>query len=194
MRRHAVPRPSFIASRQAVAPAESPRETHADIDRDERLHAWCPKAHDGRRTPTASNATLRARYREQPRVTNETPITTHRSARAPRHWAPEWIAVLTLAVAIIALGGGLFASLHAMESRIRENMRSMEVRLSEDIREVRGHVGTLQVQVAHLDERATRLDERATRLDERVTRLEVRFTRLEVRFDEEFPPRTSVNP
>ena len=113
----------------------------------------------------------------------------------PRRWAPEWIAVLTLAVAILALGGGLFASLSSMEGRIREDMRAMredmramesriredmvmqeeriredmeagENRIREDVRELRGDVGTLRERV----------------------------TRLEVRFDEEFPPRPASVP
>ena len=48
---------------------------------------------------------------------------TNESNARPRRWAPEWIAILTLAVAIIALGGGLFAALNAMEIRIREDVR-----------------------------------------------------------------------
>ena len=40
-----------------------------------------------------------------------------------RRWAPEWIAVLTLAVAIVALGGSLFTSLNAMESRLRGDLQ-----------------------------------------------------------------------
>ena len=70
-----------------------------------------------------------------------------------RQWAPEWIAVLTLAVAIFALGGGMFASLHAMEGRIRDDLRAMEAgirkdmgmmehRLREDIRELRDDVAS----------------------------------------------------
>ena len=94
-----------------------------------------------------------------------------------RRWAPEWIAVLTLAVAIIALGGGLFASLNAMEGRIsddmramengiREDMRAIESGIREEVRELRGDVGTLRERVS----------------------------RLEVRFDEEFPPRAASVP
>ena len=97
-----------------------------------------------------------------------------------RRWAPEWIAVLTLAVAIVALGGSLFASLNAMEARlrgdlqamredmramevrIREDMRSSEARIREDMREVRSDLGTVRERVA----------------------------RLEARFDEEYPRRT----
>ena len=94
-----------------------------------------------------------------------------------RRWAPEWIAVLTLAVAIIALGGGLFASLNAMEGRIRDDMRTlrgdmqamesgiredmrgmesgirkdmraMESGIREDVRELRGDVGMLRERVS----------------------------------------------
>lgn len=86
-----------------------------------------------------------------------------------RRWAPEWIAVLTLAVAIVALGGSLFASLNAMEARLRgdlqemrEDMRAMEARVREDMREVRADLGTVRERV----------------------------TRLEARFDEEYPRRT----
>ena len=59
---------------------------------------------------------------------------TNRTDERPRRWAPEWIAVLTLAVAIVALGGGLFASMNGMEGRIREDMRAMETRIREDVR------------------------------------------------------------
>ena len=78
---------------------------------------------------------------------------------SPRRWAPEWIAVLTLAVAIVGLGGGMFTSLNAMEARLRADMRAMENRLREDMREVRADLGNLRE----------------------------RLTRLETRFDEEFP-------
>ena len=91
---------------------------------------------------------------------------TLESKAHPRRWAPEWIAVLTLAVAIGGLGGGMFTSLNAMEARlradvqiIREDMRAMENRLREDMREVRADLGNLRERV----------------------------TRLETRFDEEFP-------
>ena len=78
---------------------------------------------------------------------------TDRTDGHPRRWAPEWIAVLTLAVAIVALGGGLFASMNGMEGRIREDMRAMEDRIREDIREIRGDVGVLRERVSRLDER-----------------------------------------
>ena len=113
----------------------------------------------------------------------------------PRRWAPEWIAVLTLAVAIVGLGGGMLTSLNAMEVRlrgdmqvIREDMRSMESRLREDMREIRSEVGVLGERVTRLDERVSQLDERVSRLDRRVSHLDERVLRLETRFDEEFPP------
>ncbi len=96
---------------------------------------------------------------------------------SPRRWAPEWIAVLTLAVAIIALGGGLFTSLNAMESRLRgdlqemrEDMRLMEARVREDM-------GSMEDRI--------REDVREVRAD--LGNLRERVTRLETRFDEEFP-------
>lgn len=76
-----------------------------------------------------------------------------RNDMRPRRWAPEWIAVLTLAVAIVALGGALFASLNAMETRIREDMRAMETRIREDMRELRGDFGLMRERVTRLDER-----------------------------------------
>ena len=122
-----------------------------------------------------------------------------------RRWAPEWIAVLTLAVAIFALGGGMFASLNAMEGRIRDDMRAMENgirkdmaamehRVREDVRELRGDVGMLRERLAGLDQRVAHLDERVVGLDERVSRIDERVSRLEVRFDEEFPPRPANAP
>ena len=119
-----------------------------------------------------------------------TTMTAEKSPR-PHRWAPEWIAVLTLMVTIIALGGGLFASINGMEGRLRADMRAMEDRIREDLREVRSDVGTLRERVARLDERVMRLDERVSRLDERVSRLDERVSRLEARFDEEFPPRAA---
>ena len=66
---------------------------------------------------------------------------------SPRRWAPEWIAVLTLAVAIVALGGSLFTSLNAMEVRLRsdlremrEDMRLMETRIREDMRSMEARI------------------------------------------------------
>ena len=97
----------------------------------------------------------------------------------PRRWAPEWIAVLTLAVAIVALGGSLFTSLNAMETRLRsdlqemrEDMRLMEARIRQDMR---------------LMENRIREDVRENRAD--LGNLRERGTRLEVRFGEEFPRR-----
>ena len=95
----------------------------------------------------------------------------------PHRWAPEWIAVLTLAVAIVALGGGLFTTLNAIETRIREDMGAMETRIREDVRELRRDVDTLQ--------------ESTARIDERVSSLNGRVSRLETRFDEEFPLRAT---
>ena len=121
-----------------------------------------------------------------------------RNDARPRRWAPEWIAVLTLAVAIVALGGALFTSLSTMEGRLREDMRAMrgdmramETRIREDLRELRGDVGVLRERVARLDERVLQLDGRVTRLDERMSRLDERVSRLETRFDEEFPRRAA---
>ena len=105
---------------------------------------------------------------------------TDDSNAQPRRWAPEWIAVLTLAVAIVALGGGLFMALDAMEIRIREDMGAMEVRIREDMRELRRDVGTLR--------------ENTARIDERVLQLNGRVSRLEKRFDEEFPRRAAGVP
>ena len=130
---------------------------------------------------------------------------TDRSSGHPRRWAPEWIAVATLAVAIVALGGGLFASLNAMEVRIRDDMRSMENRIREDMATMRGDMRSmehriredmreLRTDVGTLRERVTRLDERVSRLDDRVSRLDDRVLRLESRFDEEFPPRSASVP
>jgi len=113
------------------------------------------------------------------RVERETPVADQSSGHR-RRWAPEWIAVLTLAMAILALGGGMFASLHAMETRIREDMRAMEHRIREDVRELRGDVGMLR--------------ERVSSLDERVSGLDRRVSRLEARFDEQFPPRSASAP
>ena len=107
---------------------------------------------------------------------------------SPRRWAPEWIAVLTLAVAIIALGGGLFTSLNAMESRLRgdlqemrEDMRLMEARVREDMGSMEGRIR----EDMRLMEEQIREDVREVRAD--VGNLRERVTRLETRFDEEFP-------
>ena len=96
---------------------------------------------------------------------------TAESKAHPRRWAPEWIAVLTLAVAIVGLGGGMFTSLNAMEARLRadmqviredmramedrlrEDMRTIELRLREDMHETRGEVGGLRDRVAGLEQR-----------------------------------------
>ena len=107
---------------------------------------------------------------------------TAESKAHPRRWAPEWIAVLTLAVAIVGLGGGMFTSLNAMEARLRadmqviredmramesrlredmrtielrlrEDMRTIEFRLREDMHETRGEVGGLRDRVAGLEQR-----------------------------------------
>ena len=108
-----------------------------------------------------------------------------------RRWAPEWIAVLTLAVAIVALGGSLFTSLNAMESRlrgdlqeIREDMRAMEEGLRDDMRSSESRVredmalmeDRLREDMRSLEARV-REDIREVRADlgavrERVTRLE----------------------
>lgn len=71
---------------------------------------------------------------------------------SPRRWAPEWIAVLTLAVAIVGLGGGMFTSLNAMETRLRADMQVIR----EDMQEVRADVGSLRERVTRLE---TRFDE-----------------------------------
>ena len=97
-----------------------------------------------------------------------------------RRWAPEWIAVVTLTVTIVALGDVVLASMNAMETRIRE-----------DTREMRSNTGTLREQVSNLDARVSSLDGRVLDLDGRVSSLDRRALRLEVRFDEEFPPRRS---
>ena len=139
------------------------------------------------------------------RVELETPVTNPSSNDNRRRWAPEWIAVLTLAVAILALGGGIFASLHAMETRIREDMRAMESgirtdmqamehRIREDVRELRGDVGMLRERVSSLEERVSGLDRRVSDLDRRVSGLDRRVSRLEARFDEQFPPRSATAP
>ena len=106
----------------------------------------------------------------------------------PRRWAPEWIAVLTLAVAILALGGGLFASLSSMEGRIREDMRAMESRIREDM--------VMQEERIREDMEAgeNRIREDVRELRGDVGTLRERVTRLEVRFDEEFPPRPASVP
>ena len=108
-----------------------------------------------------------------------------------RRWAPEWIAVLTLAVAIVALGGSLFASLNAMEARLRgdlqemrEDTRVMEVRIREDMRSLEARVrGDMRSSEARIRE-----DMREVRADLGTVR--ERVTRLEARFDEEYPRRT----
>ena len=128
----------------------------------------------------------------------------------PRRWAPEWIAVLTLAVAIIALGGGLFTSLNAMESRLRgdlqgmrEDMRLMEARVREDMgsmevasartcdsmeEQIREDMGLMENRIREdmgsVEDRI-REDVREVRAD--LGNLRERVTRLETRFDEEFP-------
>ena len=106
----------------------------------------------------------------------------------PRRWAPEWIAVLTLAVAILALGGGLFASLNSMEGRIREDMRAMESRIREDM--------VMQEERIREDMEAgeNRIREDVRELRGDVGTLRERVTRLEVRFDEEFPPHPAAAP
>ena len=109
----------------------------------------------------------------------------------PRRWAPEWIAVLTLAVTIIALGGAMLASMHAMETRIRDDMRAMEFRIREDTGEIRRDIGMLRERVSSLDEKVTGLDNKVAKLDEKVAGLDRRVSRLEARFDEEFPRRHS---
>ena len=128
----------------------------------------------------------------------------------PRRWAPEWIAVLTLTVAIVALGGGLFASLNAMEGRIREDMRAMESRIHEDTgsmeKRIREDMSAMEIRIREdmaLREERIRKDmgagENRIREDVRDLRGDVgtlreRVTRLEVRFDEEFPPRPASTP
>ena len=146
---------------------------------------------------------------------------TVESNRHPRRWAPEWIAVLTLTVAIVALGGGLFASLNAMEGRIREDMRAMESRIHEDMgsmekhlredmvtmeKRIREDMGAMEIRIREdmaLREERIRKDmgagENRIREDVRDLRGDVgtlreRVTRLEVRFDEEFPPRPASTP
>ena len=109
---------------------------------------------------------------------------TDRSSGPPRRWAPEWIAVVTLAVTIVALGGGLFASLNAMEVRIRDDMRSMENRLREDMATMREGMRSMEHRI--------REDMRELRGD--MGTLRERVTRLESRFDEEFPPRSASVP
>lgn len=110
-------------------------------------------------------------------------MTDQRSGH-PRRWAPEWISVATLAVAIVALGGGLFASLNAMEVRIRDDMRSMENRIREDMAMMREDMRSMEHRI--------REDMRELRGD--VGTLRERVTRLESRFDEEFPPRSASVP
>ena len=130
---------------------------------------------------------------------------TDRGSNDRRRWAPEWIAVLTLALAILALGGGMFASLHGMETRIRDDMRAMESgirtdmqamehRIREDVRELRGDVGKLRERVSSLEERVSGLEERVSGLDRRVSSLDRRVSRLEARFDEQFPLRSAPAP
>ena len=91
---------------------------------------------------------------------------TNRTDGRPRRWAPEWIAVLTLAVAIVALGGGLLASMNGMEGRIREDMRAMEDRIREDMRVMESRIREIRADVGVLRERVSRLDERVLQPDE----------------------------
>ena len=143
------------------------------------------------------------------------------SVPAPRRWAPEWIAVLTLAVAIVALGGGLLASLNAMEGRIRADMRQMEGRIRDDMAPMEQHIREdmttmerhiredmagmdtrIRADMAGVDSRIRAdmvLRERGIREDVRELRGDVgllreRVARLEARFDDEFPPRTASRP
>ena len=120
---------------------------------------------------------------------------TDRSSGPPRRWAPEWIAVVTLAVTIVALGGGLFASLNAMEVRIRDDMRLMENRIREDMGtmeiRIREDMATMREGMRSMEHRI-REDMRELRGD--MGTLRERVTRLESRFDEEFPPRSASVP
>ena len=123
-----------------------------------------------------------------------------------RRWAPEWIAVLTLAVAIIALGGGLFASLNAMEGRIRDDMRTlrgdmqaMERGIREDMRGMESGIREDMRAMESGIRKDMRAMESGIRGDVRELRGDVgtlreRVSRLEVRFDEEFPPRAASVP
>ena len=118
---------------------------------------------------------------------------------SPRRWAPEWIAVLTLAVAIVALGGSLFTSLNAMETRLRgdlqemrEDMRAMEVRIRKDMgsmeARIREDMGSMEARIREdmgSMEVRIREDVREVRAD--LGNLRDRVPRLETRFDEEFP-------
>ena len=124
-------------------------------------------------------------------------MTDEHDAR-PHRWASEWIAVLTLAVAIVALGGGLFTTLNAMEERIREDMDTMEIRIREDMGAMETHiredVRELRRDVDTLRESTARIEERVLQFDGRVSRMNGRVSRLETRFDEEFPHRAAALP
>ena len=118
-------------------------------------------------------------------VSNQSTVRNH-------GWSPE---LLTVLGAVLAIGVGLAGlilnvqaqvhddmrametHIHAMETRIREDMSAMEagirrdmgameVRIREDVRELRGDVGELRERVSHLEGRFDGGSTPATRFDE----------------------------
>ena len=65
-------------------------------------------------------------------------------------WSPE---LLTVLGAVLMIGVGLSGLLLNMQGQIREDMRTLETRLREDMREVRSDVGKLRERVSRLEGR-----------------------------------------
>ena len=65
-----------------------------------------------------------------------------------------------------AMEAGIRGDMSAMETGIRRDMGAMEVRIREDVRELRGDVGELRERVSHLEGRFGGGGVPATRFDE----------------------------
>ena len=84
-------------------------------------------------------------------------MVSNRSTARNHGWSPE---LLTVLGAVLAIGVGLAGLILNVQAQVRDDMRAMETRiredvreLREDVRELRGDVGELRERVSHLEGR-----------------------------------------
>ena len=72
------------------------------------------------------------------------------SAVRRQGWSAE---LLTVLGAMLAVGVGLAGLILNVQAQVREDMRAMETRIREDVRELRGDVVELRERMSHLEGR-----------------------------------------
>ena len=97
-------------------------------------------------------------------------MVSNQSAARKHGWSPE---LLTVLGAVLAIGVGLAGLILNVQVQVRDDIRAMETRiredvreLREDVRELRGDVGELRERVSHLEGRFDGGSTPATRFDE----------------------------